>query len=185
MNLYIRLLITLLKSLFAKPVDYRSPQIKQERIVLLNDLDLNKHMNNGRYLTILDLASIELFVRLGFIPVMSRLNAHVVSGGSLITYRKQLKFLEKYSVELSYIGSTEAWHVMEFSFKNEKGALCAKGLLKGAFVSKKEGLIKTAKILKTFENIHNKEIVIKDLPQHAQKWLESEEAQPLNELTLY
>jgi len=171
--------------LLAKPIDYRNPKIIQQRIVLLNDLDLNKHMNNGRYLTILDLASIELFVRLGFIPVMSRLHAHVVSGGSLITYRKQLKFLEKYYVELSYIGSTEAWHVMEFAFKNTKGVVCAKGLLKGAFVSKKEGLIKTKKILKIFEDIHNKEIIVRDLPEHAKKWLESEEAQPLNELTLY
>lgn len=185
MNLYIRLLITIFKSLLASPIDYRSPQVKQERIVLLNDLDLNKHMNNGRYLTILDLASIELFVRLGFIPVMSKLKAHVVSGGSLITYRKQLKFLEKYSVELSYIGSTETWHVMEFAFKNKKGAVCAKGLLKGAFVSKKEGIIKTSKILRTFENIHHKEIIQKGLPEHAKKWLASEESQPLNELTLY
>ena len=185
MNLYIRLLMTIFKSIAANPIDYRKPKVVQKRRVLLNDLDLNKHMNNGRYLTILDLVSTELFIRLGFLPVMRRLKAHVVSGGSLITYRKQLKLLDTYSVELAYIGSTETWHLMEFAFKNKKGAVCAKGLLKGAFVSKKEGIIKTSKVLKTFDEIHNKEIIPSNLPEYAKKWLESEEAQPLKDIVLY
>lgn len=175
MNLYIRLLITLLKSLLASPLDYKNPSLIQKRRVLLNDLDLNKHMNNGRYLTMLDLANIELFVRLGFIPVLSRLKAHVVSGGSIITYRKQLKLWEKYKIHLTYVGSTETWHIMEFKFLNKQGKICAKGLLKGAFVRKSYGILSTKEVLDTYQDIHQKEIVIPNLPDYVQSWLKSEE----------
>ena len=34
--------------------------------VLPNNLDINGHMNNGRYLTIVDLALFTLFIRSGF-----------------------------------------------------------------------------------------------------------------------
>jgi acyl-CoA thioesterase FadM len=33
--------------------------------VLPNDIDINGHMNNGRYLTMLDLRIVEYFIRVG------------------------------------------------------------------------------------------------------------------------
>ena len=38
--------------------------------VLPNDLDINGHMNNGRYLTIVDLMLVEYFGRSGFAKAM-------------------------------------------------------------------------------------------------------------------
>ena len=58
--------------------------------VLSNDLDLNGHMNDGRYLTIIDLMLVEYFVRTGFAGAMLRQGWQPMAGGSFITYRRAL-----------------------------------------------------------------------------------------------
>ncbi|TMH75049.1 MAG: acyl-CoA thioesterase, partial [Betaproteobacteria bacterium] len=54
MNLYFRLLITILKALRAPRVT-PGDTVELALRVLPTDLDLNGHMNNGRYLTLVDL----------------------------------------------------------------------------------------------------------------------------------
>jgi acyl-ACP thioesterase len=55
MNLYLRLLWTLLRAPF-KPRIVLGDTIELKLRVWPNDLDVNGHMNNGRYMTITDLA---------------------------------------------------------------------------------------------------------------------------------
>ena len=63
MSLIFRMLSVFLASFF-KP---RLPILKPENIldlrVLPNDLDINLHMNNDRYLTICDLTRVDMFIR--------------------------------------------------------------------------------------------------------------------------
>ena len=54
MNLYLRLLWTLLRSWRLPPLTIEHT-LKRTMRVLPNDLDINGHMNNGRYLTTIDL----------------------------------------------------------------------------------------------------------------------------------
>ena len=68
MNLYLRLILTLLRSLL-KPAIEIGDTIELKLRVLPNDLDFNGHMNNGRYLTILDLALIEYMTRAGLVSL--------------------------------------------------------------------------------------------------------------------
>lgn len=64
MNLALRLLIVIIGTAFR-------PRLAPDSIsrirgcVLPNDLDLNFHMNNGRYLTVLDLGRIDFLLRIG------------------------------------------------------------------------------------------------------------------------
>jgi len=69
MNLYLRLLWTLFRARF-KPRIVLGDTIELNLRVWPNDLDVNGHMNNGRYMTITDLAIVEYFSRSGFLRVM-------------------------------------------------------------------------------------------------------------------
>ena len=71
MSLYFRLFWTWLRARFKSPIQM-GETIELVMRVWPNDLDINGHMNNGRYLTIIDLMPVEYFVRTGFARVMLR-----------------------------------------------------------------------------------------------------------------
>jgi acyl-CoA thioesterase FadM len=141
MNLYLRLLLTLLRA-------WRAPRIVPgasiERIlrVLPNDLDVNGHMNNGRYLTVIDLMLVEYFVRTGFAATMMRRGWRPMAGGSFITYRRGLKPLQAYTLRFRLDASDAHWNYMRFEFVRD-GQVCAAGYMKGAAVAR-SGLVPNA-----------------------------------------
>jgi acyl-CoA thioesterase FadM len=140
MNLYLRLILALFRS-------WRQPKIGLHGVVERtmrvwpNDIDINGHMNNGRYLTIIDLMMIEYFVRVGFAKVLIDQGWRPMSGGAFITYRKQLQPGQKYKVQFRWSGANEHWNFMRFDFLRMDGTLCATGYMKGAAVSRK-GLVR-------------------------------------------
>lgn len=141
MNLYLRLLWTLLRA-------WRSPRLAPgdtlQRVlrVLPNDLDVNGHMNNGRYLTVIDLMLVEYFVRSGFAQAMLRRGWRPMAGGSFITYRRGLKPFEAYTLRFRLDASDDSWNYMRFEFVRG-GRVCAAGYMKGAAVAR-DGLVPNA-----------------------------------------
>ncbi len=140
MNLYLRLIWAALRG-------WRLPSIAPgdciERVfrVLPNDLDVNGHMNNGRYLTIVDLMLVEYFVRTGFAQAMLGAGWRPMSGGAFITYRKGLQPWQRYRLRFTLAGADESWNYMRFEFLREDGTLCAAGYMKGAAVARR-GLVR-------------------------------------------
>jgi len=139
MNLYLRLLWALLRC-WRLPALTPRDTLERSFRVLPNDLDINGHMNNGRYLTVIDLMLIEFFVRTGFARVMLREGWRPMSGGAIISYRKALLPLQRYRVRFALAGSDSAWNYMRFHFLHEDGSLCATGYMKGAAVGR-DGLV--------------------------------------------
>lgn len=133
MNLYLRLLLTLFRCWRGQGI-HPADTLVTGRRVLPNDLDLNRHMNNGRYLTLLDLSLLEFFARSGFLRAAMRAGHRPMAGGVLITYRRQLNLLQRYEVRFRWICSDEHWNYMAFEFVSQ-GRLCAAGTIKGAMVS--------------------------------------------------
>lgn len=168
MNLYLRLLWTLLRSLRLPPITLGDTLERRLR-VLPNDLDINGHMNNGRYMTLVDLMLVEYFVRSGFARVMLRQGWRPMAGGSFITYRKGLKPLQRYRLRFRQEGADTHWNYMRFEFLRDDGTLCAAGYMKGAAVGR-QGLVPNANSYATlglaFEPV--------DLPQAVQHWLQAE-----------
>jgi acyl-CoA thioesterase FadM len=142
MNLYLRLLWALLRC-WRLPALQPADTLERTFRVLPNDLDINGHMNNGRYLTVIDLMLIEFFVRTGFARVMLREGWRPMSGGAIISYRKGLQPLQRYRVRFALAGSDAAWNYMRFHFLREDGTLCATGYMKGAAVAR-DGLVANA-----------------------------------------
>ncbi len=170
MNLYLRLFWTLLRVRFLKPISMEDP-FEREFQVLPNDLDLNGHMNNGRYLTLLDLMIIEFFARTGFLKVLMKHGWKPMSGGAVITYRKGLKPFQKYRIRYSHAASNEVWNFMHFEFLTMDGEICAAGYMKGAAVSKRGLVPNNVSFAKM-----GMEVDSRPLPKAVSHWLASEDA---------
>lgn len=170
MNLYLRLLWTFLRSrrLASMPIE---ATLERTFRVLPNDLDINGHMNNGRYLTVLDLMLVEYFTRIGFAAVLIKHGWRPISGGTFITYRRALKPFQTYRIRYSFVASEKHWNFMRYEFVDRDGRICAAGYIKGAAVSR-TGLVENevayAKLGKTF--------VPGQLPDAIQHWLAAEKA---------
>jgi acyl-CoA thioesterase FadM len=142
MNLYLRLLWALLRA-WRQPAIQPGETISRRLTVLPNDIDVNGHMNNGRYLTLVDLLLIEYFGRVGFIKHLLRQGWRPMAGGSFISYRRGLKPLQRYELRFCIEGSDANWNFMRFEFVDREGRLCAAGYVKGAVVGR-QGLVPNA-----------------------------------------
>jgi acyl-CoA thioesterase FadM len=102
--------------------------------VWLNDLDLNLHVNNGRYLALADIARMHWFVRSGAVRVAQRERAIPVVGDATAKFRRDLKLLQKFEIHTRMVGWDHRWGFMEHRFVREERALgivAIRGLFKG------------------------------------------------------
>ena len=168
MNLYLRLIWAMLRA-WRMPRIVPGDTIMREFRVLPNDIDINGHMNNGRYLTIVDLMLIEYFVRTGFAQTMLKAGWKPMSGGSFVTYRKGLQPFQKYTLSFTLDASDVHWNYMRFEFRKLGGAVCAAGYMKGAVVGK-QGLISNEQSYAAASH----SLEAKELPAHVAQWMQAE-----------
>ena len=168
MNLYLRLLWTVLRCLKLPAIE-PGAWIERQLRVLPNDIDINGHMNNGRYLTLTDLSVIEYFVRCGFATAIIKAGWRPMSGGAFITYRKGLSALQSYRLRFRLAAADATWNYLRFEFLRTDGTLCAAGYMKGAVVSK-AGFVGNAVSYARM----NRPFVLTPLPAAVQQWLAAE-----------
>ena len=93
---------TLLHVLFLsrrKPdLDHRA--VARTRFITLpTDLDINRHMNNGVYFSIMDVARFDMLVRNGVFGIMRAMNWYPVVVSESITFRKSLNLWQRFTIE--------------------------------------------------------------------------------------
>lgn len=98
--------------------------------VLLNDLDLNWHMNNGRFLTIMDLGRMDLLKRTGTLEMAIKNKWMPIVGSATIDFKRPLKLWQKYELHTRICGWDEKWLYIEHVFYS-RDKLIAKGQIKG------------------------------------------------------
>ena len=129
MNLYLRLLLIIFKSRFGPSMKALDISVIKLR-VLLNDLDLNRHMNNGRFLTIMDLGRMDLLTRTGILTLAVKNKWMPIVGTASIDFKRPLKLWQRYELHSKVYAWDEKWIYLEQSFfSNEK--LIAKAQIKG------------------------------------------------------
>lgn len=69
------------------------------------DLDVLRHMNNGIYLTILDLGRVDLLSRTGTWKRLKQMGIYPVVAAQTITYRKSLNPRMRFAVETKLAGA--------------------------------------------------------------------------------
>ena len=123
MNLIFRLVRVLILGLFGPRIDPLGRSIVAFR-VWPNDLDINIHMNNGRYLTIMDLGRLDLILRSGFGRIMLKRRWSAVLGSVTIRYRRPLAPFQRYQIVTRILGWDEKWVFIEQQFVVD-GQACA------------------------------------------------------------
>ncbi len=145
MKYYIRLLILLMVSPFRKPVPVLGPCVTKLR-VWPNDLDVFMHMNNGAYLTIMDLARTDAVIRSGMMKELWKRKWYPVVAAETIRFKKPLKLFQRYEIETEVVcWDHKAFYLVQTFYRNEK--FLAKAVVEARFLSMRGRKIKANEIL--------------------------------------
>lgn len=132
MNLYLRLLQVLWK-IWRLP---RKGVFDESRVafrVLPTDCDINFHMNNGRYLSFMDLGRLHMTAQIGLLPIIARKRWMPVLAAAEINFIRQLAPFQKFDLVTRVVTWDEKYAYMEQRFESN-GTLCAHAFVKGLFL---------------------------------------------------
>lgn len=144
MNLYLRLFLLALRMLGTQ----RRGVLDDSRVrfrVLPTDCDVNLHMNNGRYLSLMDLGRVHLIVQMGLLRAIFRNGWKPVLAAAEINFIRPLKPLQRFELVTRVVTWDEKYCYMEQLFE-ARGALYAHAFVKGLFLGR-EGRVTTATVL--------------------------------------
>lgn len=102
---------------------------------LPSDLDLNRHVNNGRYLQLADLGRFDWFYRTGVMQAAARVGAFPVIGDVTARYLKQMGAFEKLEIDTRLLGFDARWLYLETRLLTARGELAALVTVRGLFWS--------------------------------------------------
>ena len=113
MNLWLRLLWVFLTTLFRPRLEAPLGVSVVPMIVLPNDLDVNFHMNNGRYLTLMDLGRFDLFARGGLLKAIRGAGWTPILSAAKIRFRRELRVWRRFRIESRVVFWEHTTFVME------------------------------------------------------------------------
>lgn len=99
--------------------------------VLPNDIDLNFHLNNGRYLNLMDYARTHLLARTRLLDHILHARWQPLVGAAWVTYRRSLPLFAAFELTSRLVCWDDRWFYIEQTFTGSKG-LAAVGWVKGA-----------------------------------------------------
>jgi acyl-CoA thioesterase FadM len=145
------MLYVLFLSLFRERIPMGLAESRLTLRALPNDLDLNMHMNNGRYLTICDLNRVDLFIRTGLAKAMIKHKWMPIVADHTMTYKRPLKLMERFDVSLSVTHWDEKFIYMTHTFTSG-GKVVAEGTSKGV-IRAREGVVKPDDVVAAVERL--------------------------------
>lgn len=95
------------------------------------DIDLNLHMNNGRYLSVMDYARTHMLARIGLLTPIVRQRWQALVGAVWVTYRRSLPLFSAFEITSRLVCWDERWFYIEQTFTGDEG-LSAVAWVKGA-----------------------------------------------------
>jgi acyl-CoA thioesterase FadM len=95
-----------------------------------NDIDLNLHLNNARYLNIMDYGRMHLLARTRLLDQILRSRWTPLVGAVWMTYRRSLPLFSAFTLGSRLVCWDERWFYMEQTFTAREG-LAAVGWVKG------------------------------------------------------
>ena len=136
MNLFFRLLALLIRNLtVARPIGYLDTATLRFR-VWITDQDAFQHMNNSRYLSIVDLSVIDLMMRTGVSKPMRKQGIMPVIVYKNCIYHRMLSFPQSYEVASRFAAWDGPYVFFEHHFLRN-GKLMAESITVGRLVGRK------------------------------------------------
>ncbi len=110
--------------------------------VNLLDIDFNLHMNNGRYLTVMDIGRFDMLYRAGIFGKLFKAGFYPVVASESIRFKKSLKPFQKFVLRTQI----ESYNEKDFFIAQKfivKDVVYAEGYIKGRFKKRGVGSIPT------------------------------------------
>ena len=170
MNLFFRFLWFTVVSFFKPPMEALD-ECRTPLRVWINDIDVYLHMNNGRYLTIMDIGRTELMVRCGFFGKLFAKKIYPVVASEMIRFNRSLDAFRSYESTTKIMGWDDKYFYIEQRFER-KGSICAQAVVKVRFLQKGVGKISPQVAIEAF----GKKVQAPALPIWIHEWQESERA---------
>ncbi len=146
MSLIFRMLWLLISAYFKPRLPVVKPVNEISMIVLPNDLDINLHMNNGRYLTICDLTRVDMFIRTGMAATMLKHKWMPIITEHTMTYKRALGLWRRYRVRMEVTAWDErCFHMRHTFLVGDK--VMAEGTSKGVIYSRRDGVIPPQQVM--------------------------------------
>jgi YbgC/YbaW family acyl-CoA thioester hydrolase len=114
--------------------------------VRLRDLDLLRHMTNSAYLALMDLGRMDLVLRSGFWAAMNQNGMYSIIASQTITYRKSLKFGDRFQIETRVAGADEEAVYFHQRF-TMSGEICAEAVVRQRFLRRAGGVVPMKEML--------------------------------------
>jgi len=134
--------------------------------VLPNDLDVYGHMNNGRYLTNMDLGRMDLILRTGLGRTARQGKWNPLVAAVSMQYRRPLMVFNTFELRTRILCWDEKWIYLQQRFER-RGHVAAVGLVRGLFMGKVR--VATSEVLKSL----GVDPVSPPMPDVVRRWVES------------
>lgn len=115
------------------------------------DLDILRHMNNGKYLSIMDIGRFTLMQAAGLVDVFRQEGWYPVVVGQTISYRKSLNPWMKFEVESRILGFDDQAVYIEQRFVRPDGQgvpeVYSRAIVRGRILKRSGGVVPVAELI--------------------------------------
>ncbi|MEI9947490.1 MAG: thioesterase family protein [Pseudomonadota bacterium] len=145
MNLFLRLLLLFLTAPFRRRCELFEPARKRF-MVWPPDLDVLLHVNNGVYLSMLDVARVDLLLRSGVARQLRQRGLYPVVAAETIRFRRSLQLFQVFEVETAIIGWDDKAFIIQHRFLRRE-ELVAEAIVRSRFLRRGGGTVSSRELL--------------------------------------
>ena len=145
MNLFLRLLLLFVTYRFRPPCEPFGPSRKRF-LVWPPDLDVLFHVNNGVYLSMLDVARVDMMLRSGMGRPLRKHGIYPVVAAETIRFRRSLQLFQAFEVETQVLGWDEKAFIIQHRFLR-RSEVVAEAVVRARFLRRKGGTVSTRELL--------------------------------------
>ena len=139
MNLLFRLIWTAIARRWRTAVPSLGPCVTPFR-VLPTDLDVLFHVNNGVYLSLMDIARVDLIYRAGLMGKLAARRWYPVVVAETIQFRKSLQLFDRFTIDTQVIGWDDKAMLLQQDFVR-RGEVIATATVRSRFLVRGGGSV--------------------------------------------
>lgn len=133
--------------------------------VLPTDLDVLRHMNNGTYLSLMDLGRMDLMLRSRVWALVAQRGWYPVVAGQTISYRRSLDPGQRFDLYTRFLGFEGRWAYLEQTFcVGER--VHAQAVVRARFLRRQGGSVDTKELMALIEDMP----AGRGIPEWARAW---------------
>jgi acyl-CoA thioesterase FadM len=172
-KLYLRLLSFALLTRRRSRVSVLGPARTPFR-VWPTDLDLLRHVNNGTYLTIMDIARLDLLSRAGLSRAIRSKGWYPVVVAETITFRRSLTLLQRFEIVTTCLGWDERSIFLSQDFERG-GKVIASAVIRARFLGRDGERVTPDQLLALAGDVGPRP----HLPEWVERWAAATDARPV------